>query len=85
MCKDWAAVHADAGSGIWQAADLTAAIESRHWSGDRGNGSMGAWLERRASGLLQLGFTEDRTIYNDVAMTWATSTDGDEVGRRLPW
>jgi len=81
VCRDWAAVHADSSSGIWEAVNLHAETqrmaEKEVLPGDavrleaeqRGLVSLGVWLAARAQAVRQLQFCE-----TDVGVTAAPRT-----------
>ncbi len=57
VCTDWAAVHKDNNSGIWEAANLQEE-EQRQQAAT----SLAAWLTARASALRQLQLCDFESI-----------------------
>ncbi len=56
VCRDWAAVHADTSSKIWEAANVCDMMHRalEIFVSDSGAGDVCLWLARRAPGLRQL-------------------------------
>ncbi len=80
VCRDWAAVHADSSSGIWEAVNLHAETQRtaeevlpgdtvRRKTDRRGLVSLGVWLAARAQAVRQLQFCE-----TEAGVTAATRT-----------
>ncbi len=76
MCKEWAAVHADVNSGIWEAACLSRVTPTP--SDTLRRVALEAWLARRAPGLRQLQLEDDMAT-EQHCFDDPTVSDHDEV------
>ncbi len=66
MCSDWAAVHKDNDSGIWEAANLRGTVPAK--GSDRRLRvacGLAVWLASRAPALRQLQFPDMQKVIDD--------------------
>lgn len=75
VCRDWAAVHADASSKIWEAANVCDMMHRALEMSvrDFGAGDVCLWLARRAPGLRQLEVF--KSSYDPRCMDASTASD----------